>query len=192
MKVVTIGRASNNDRIVGKDPYDPYIGRHHCQIIQDGNGNFRIVDLNTKNGTYVNGNAIKGEVALCEYDIVCIGQTTLPWRNYFNSAEKTASPLPPRETMPREPDLPPPAVVVQRGHIIPSDINLNQKQQHQNVSAEVNIIGEDGADFKVPFKRNMGHHIGNAFGQVGGCLVWIGAVIVIIIIIAIIAGIFSP
>ena len=40
MKVITIGRS--HDNVVRID--DPYVGRHHCQIVQHDNGMFTIVD----------------------------------------------------------------------------------------------------------------------------------------------------
>ena len=88
MKVITIGRSSNNDEKIN----DPYVGRHHCQIIYD-NGQFRIVNIDAKNGTYVNGNKINGEMILSSADIVKIGNTVIPWKTYF--VEIGESPLPP-------------------------------------------------------------------------------------------------
>lgn len=79
MKVITIGRSSNSDIQIN----DSYVGRVHCQIVQDDNGNYRLIDLDSKNGTYVNGKRIHGNIRLKLTDIVRIGKTTLPWQNYF-------------------------------------------------------------------------------------------------------------
>ena len=82
MKIIKIGRSSSNDVNIN----DPLVSRVHCQIIQDDYGNFRIVDTNSANGTFINGTKRHGEVQLNASDIVRIGNTTLPWQTYFNNA----------------------------------------------------------------------------------------------------------
>jgi aspartyl protease family protein len=79
MKVVTIGRDTDNDIVV----YDGKASRHHVQIISSGADNYRIVDLNSSNGTFVNDRKIQGETTLFATDMVRIGNTTLPWQSYF-------------------------------------------------------------------------------------------------------------
>lgn len=78
MRIITIGRSSDNDICI----QDPKVSRKHCQIIQDDKG-YIIVDTNSKNGTYVNGAKLHGPVKLNKSDIVRIGNTTLPWKNYI-------------------------------------------------------------------------------------------------------------
>lgn len=85
MKVVTIGRSRDNDVCIN----DPYVGRHHCQIVQHDNGMFTIVDMNSTNGTYVNGRRVFGEAQLQPYDNITIGHTSLPWRSYFPPKSKS-------------------------------------------------------------------------------------------------------
>ncbi len=85
MKVISIGRSNDNDVHID----DLYVGRHHCQIVQHDNGTYTIVDMNSKNGTFVNGRRIFGEVQLHPYDSVTIGHTNLPWRSYFPSKSKS-------------------------------------------------------------------------------------------------------
>lgn len=85
MKIIKIGRSSSND--VNID--DSLVSRAHCQIIQDDKGNFRLIDTNSKNGTFVNGTKRHGEVRLNTSDIVRIGNTTLPWQTYFNDINGT-------------------------------------------------------------------------------------------------------
>ena len=79
MKVITVGRSHDNDVRID----DPYVGRHHCQIVQHDNGMFTIVDMNSTNGTYVNGRRVFGEIHLQPNDTVIIGHTNLTWMNYF-------------------------------------------------------------------------------------------------------------
>ena len=84
MKVISIGRSNDNDVCID----DLYVGRHHCQIVQHDNGTYTIVDMNSRNGTFVNGRRIFGEVQLQPYDSVTIGHTNLPWRSYFTRKTK--------------------------------------------------------------------------------------------------------
>ena len=81
MKVVTVGRSSQNDITVN----DPKVSRHHCQIVQYDDGSYGIVDFGSTNGTYVNGQKVHGEEGINPNDVVKIGYTTLPWRNYFGT-----------------------------------------------------------------------------------------------------------
>lgn len=82
MKVITIGRSNEgNDVIVD----DPWVSRHHFQIVQDDDGSFRLADFGSTNGTYVNGQKVSGEVELDENDIIRVGNTTIPWKQYFDS-----------------------------------------------------------------------------------------------------------
>lgn len=81
MKVITIGRSLENDVPID----DPCASRHHLQIIQHDDGHFTLSDFGSTNGTYVNGQKITGEIFLNENDIVRIGNSTIPWRLYFET-----------------------------------------------------------------------------------------------------------
>jgi hypothetical protein len=82
MKIIKIGRSSGNDVVIS----DPYVGKTHCEFIQDDNGYYWVIDMNSKNGTFVNGVRRSGKTKLGGNEIVRIGNTTLPWLNYFNGA----------------------------------------------------------------------------------------------------------
>ncbi|MDR1169678.1 MAG: FHA domain-containing protein [Prevotellaceae bacterium] len=79
MKVITVGRNPGNNVVIN----DLLVSKNHCQIIQDDYGNFSLVDNNSTNGTFVNGQRRQGQVRLNRPDIVRIGNTTLPWNSYF-------------------------------------------------------------------------------------------------------------
>ncbi len=81
MKVITIGRSSKSDVVI----HDAYVGRVHMQIVLDNDGNIYAIDMNSTNGTYVNGQRIYGKVRLQKNDIIRIGNTTLPWQKYISS-----------------------------------------------------------------------------------------------------------
>ena len=80
MKVITIGRSSKSDVVI----HDAYVGRVHMQIVLDNDGNIYAIDMNSTNGTYVNGQRIYGKVRLQKNDIIRIGNTTLPWQNIYS------------------------------------------------------------------------------------------------------------
>lgn len=78
MNVITVGRSSENTVVVR----DPLVSRVHLRIEEEF-GRFFIRDLDSLNGTFVDGNRIRGEVEIGENAIVRIGETVLPWRQYF-------------------------------------------------------------------------------------------------------------
>lgn len=82
MKVITIGRSKDNNNIVIEDSK---VSRSHLQIINDDNGDYYVIDLDSTNGTFVNGNRITGKVQLHKGDTIVIGYTTLSWETYFGS-----------------------------------------------------------------------------------------------------------
>jgi hypothetical protein len=101
MKIITIGRSLENDVVIN----DPTVTRHnHLQIIRDDNGNFTLIDSST-NGTFVNNRKVPEgtNIPLHSTDIIRIGNTTLPWKQYFagDSAPKpSVSPVPPPYSSP--------------------------------------------------------------------------------------------
>ena len=80
MKVITIGRSEGNDVIIDNDDK---VSRHHLQIVQLDDGSFHLIDFNSTNGTYINGDRVLGEAVLGDGDFVRIGDTMLPWTTYF-------------------------------------------------------------------------------------------------------------
>ena len=85
MKAITIGRHPDNNVVIN----DPIVGRHHLQITQHDDGHYSVLDLNSKNGTFVNGKRVYGEVRLNPNDKIQIGRTTLPWTTYFSSSRSS-------------------------------------------------------------------------------------------------------
>lgn len=85
MKVITIGRSSENNIVIN----DAKVSRTHLQLVQNDNGVCSVVDLNSANGTFVNGQKITGEVCLQSHDVIRIGNTTLPWQEYIKPSIAT-------------------------------------------------------------------------------------------------------
>jgi ABC transport system ATP-binding/permease protein len=69
-KVLRIGRAPDNDIVVS----DLSVSRHHAELRRTASG-YQIVDLDSHNGTFVNGQQV-GSAPLTEGDIVGIGPST--------------------------------------------------------------------------------------------------------------------
>lgn len=86
MKIISVGREIGNDIVISDDSF---VGRHHLQLIKDDAGVFFVRDLNSTNGTFVNGQRINGEIQIEEHDIIRIGNTTLPWISYFVESGET-------------------------------------------------------------------------------------------------------
>src|SRR5215471_9885098 len=69
-KVLRIGRAPDNDIVIS----DLSVSRHHAELRRTASG-YQIVDLDSHNGTFVNGQQV-GSAPLTEGDIVGIGPST--------------------------------------------------------------------------------------------------------------------
>ena len=81
MQVIVIGRERDCNIILS----DVKISRHHAQLVNDG-GKVTICDLNSKNGTYVNGVRIFQPKMLNSGDIVMLGGVSIPWQSYLATA----------------------------------------------------------------------------------------------------------
>jgi len=80
--VISVGSASDNDCIIS----NPDIDSHHCKIEYVGYDKYRIVDLGTASGTFVNGKRVDGSSTLEPYDEVKVGkENVVQWRHYFYS-----------------------------------------------------------------------------------------------------------
>lgn len=63
-----IGRSINNDIII----QNPYVSKNHTRLEKEGNKHY-VSDLNSSNGTYLNGKQVLGTVELRNGDILKIG-----------------------------------------------------------------------------------------------------------------------
>lgn len=69
---LTIGRKDDNSIILA----DQHVSGNHAKIVIRNNTLF-IEDLNSTNGTYINGNKISGKMKLANKDEIRIGSTVL-------------------------------------------------------------------------------------------------------------------
>lgn len=70
---ILIGRSEEANILMG---YDQYCSRKHAKIYWDDNKCY-VQDLESTNGTYVNGEKIQGTVQLNNNDIISLGSTEL-------------------------------------------------------------------------------------------------------------------
>src|SRR5580700_2592453 len=70
-KTIRIGRTPDNDITLS----DLDVSRHHAELRRNPDGSFEIIDLNSHQGTYVNGERIT-HTMLTEQDIISIGHAT--------------------------------------------------------------------------------------------------------------------
>ncbi|NLV87781.1 MAG: FHA domain-containing protein [Tissierellia bacterium] len=68
-EVLSLGRHADNHIVVK----DPYISKEHFQIVEDEN-EYYLEDLDSANGTYLNGDKIYDIVKLQDGDIIKAGQ----------------------------------------------------------------------------------------------------------------------
>lgn len=81
----TVGAASDCDVVVAH----PHVSGHHCRITRDSQ-QLVIEDLNSTNGTFVNGVAVRGRMRINFGDRVTLGQSvTMPWPQGANPAQRT-------------------------------------------------------------------------------------------------------
>ncbi len=78
-KVVKIGRSIDNDYIID----NPQVSEHHCQIECFGNSQYRIVNLGSASGIFVNGNRVENSYPLQPFDEVSVGGVRVPWMHHF-------------------------------------------------------------------------------------------------------------
>ena len=88
MQTFRIGRGQQNNIVIN----DPTVSETHCQITLDDSGRYYISDLGSTNGTYVNGSPVQGSAWLNPNDTVHIGNTILPWMDYFTTPAQPAYP----------------------------------------------------------------------------------------------------
>ena len=80
-KIIRVGRSRDNDVVLDHSS----VSRHHLELFYDDFGNVFLTDLNSSNGTFVNGKRINGSVQLNHNDIVKAGLSDpIPWRNYLS------------------------------------------------------------------------------------------------------------
>jgi len=78
LKIITIGREPNNIILLN----DPTVSRNHGILEFHQNDDVFFEDLNSSNGSFINGNRIYGKVQLRNTDILKVGKSLVPWQDY--------------------------------------------------------------------------------------------------------------
>ena len=76
--IFRIGRDQSNEIVI----QDQTVSRNHGVITFEINGYVYFEDLNSSNGSFVNGSRIFGRVRLLETDILKVGKALVPWQDY--------------------------------------------------------------------------------------------------------------
>lgn len=84
MKALKIGRSSSNDIVLD----DQTVSAQHAILYIDDNNQYRIKDLNSTNGTFVNDNRISDSI-LKQTDTVRLGNHYIDWIKLLNTPPKT-------------------------------------------------------------------------------------------------------
>ncbi|MEB3313705.1 MAG: adenylate/guanylate cyclase domain-containing protein [Cyanobacteriota bacterium] len=69
----TVGRSDNNNLVLS----DRWISRHHAMFQAIDQGDFYLIDLGSRNGTFLNGRRVTVPVILKDGDLITFGQTEL-------------------------------------------------------------------------------------------------------------------
>lgn len=79
----TIGRTEDNNLVIS----DPWISRNHAMLQYTDTGDFYLIDLGSRNGTFVNGRRVSVPVTLRNRDRLTFGQTDMDF--YSPSTDKS-------------------------------------------------------------------------------------------------------
>ena len=113
--VITLGRGSECDVVIN----DVSISRRHAQILRQANGYF-VQDLESRNGTMVNGEPLHEPRLLHIGDIVCVGNIRLECMAYTTPlAEQDAQTIQNIQMVPSDPDTPMPQSVIPASSVRP-------------------------------------------------------------------------
>ena len=82
MKVIRVGRGKNNDEVLN----DSTVSRNHLEIFFGDDGLVVVTDLNSANGTTVNGKKITTPTKLDSLDILKAGNSLIKWKNYLKDS----------------------------------------------------------------------------------------------------------
>ena len=81
MKIIKIGKGPLNDLVIT----DKTVSREHVQLFIDDEKNVFVTDLESTNGTYINGKRIEDPVKLKALDILLIGNSLIEWPKFLEN-----------------------------------------------------------------------------------------------------------
>ncbi len=84
-----IGSSPDNDMVIESEGVDG----NHLELFCDSDGNVFITDLNTKNGTFINGEELNGYALLNQGDKVVLGRHyVFRWESFVRKQPKKDNP----------------------------------------------------------------------------------------------------
>jgi hypothetical protein len=84
--LLKVGKALDNDVVLNI----PFISEYHLEVFQDVEGNVFMTDLNSSNGTFVNGKRLVGFIMLRPKDEVFLGSGfRFQWEQLLLSSKKS-------------------------------------------------------------------------------------------------------
>lgn len=164
VRKILIGRDKECDFIL----LDISVSRKHAEIIQDWNGEIRISDLNSTNGTFVNDKEIKTNYKLNDRDYITIGNTRLiflnPRERYLDQFE-VPTPIP----MGREE-----VEIQEKEKITPSNY---QEEKKEKEGEEEKIVISPPSEVKPTTSK-----LEIIFLIIGGAVLLLGTIILIVLL----------
>lgn len=88
-RLITIGRDNTND-IVIEGKYLDTVGREHGQIFVSEDGGVEYIDLNSTNGSFINGERVLSPTKLKDFDILMVGKEPVPWMTYLKEINNSS------------------------------------------------------------------------------------------------------
>lgn len=80
----TIGRGPDNAIVLP----DQWMSRNHAMVQATGAGEFYLIDLGSRNGSFVNGRRVSVPMVLRDRDLITFGETTLEFHSPLSSRDK--------------------------------------------------------------------------------------------------------
>jgi hypothetical protein len=87
MMKIRIGRHADNDVVIN----DTSVSRYHAELFIQTDGSVSFTDLESTNGSFVNGKRVYGTIPLDKNDIVKVGTSLVPWRNHLDFQRQNQS-----------------------------------------------------------------------------------------------------
>lgn len=121
MKVIKVGRGYENDEVLN----DSTVSRNHLEIFFGDDRLVVVTDLNSANGTTVNGKKINEPTKLDSLDILKAGNSLINWKNYLKDNNDSNNEISPE--------------IKQKDDIKENDYNLEPKSKNiiQNYMKEL-------------------------------------------------------
>ena len=124
---IRIGRSEESDVVIRNQS----VSRNHG-ILMFENGKYYFTDLNSSNGSYVNGNRIEGTIEIQYTDILKLGTELIPWNNYVNSTNDSFKEPNLHINEPTKPDEQGPTQIHETQRIV-----SDNSEQAQHINQEV-------------------------------------------------------